>query len=356
MAVNFNNINNANLVIINWNANGLKQNRNTLAAFLNSHNVDIACISETHLINADKIKFNGYVTYRKDRLVVRPSGGVSIIIKSKIKHHHTFIPVLQSLEAELLYLSTITSLISAYQSPNFKMFTSDFDKILCSFQKVMIIGDLNSKHTTWNCKMTNQNGRKLHKYLSNTSTNNSSPDSPAYYPYDKNRNPNILDVILLKLIPLSIHQEPLFELDSDHLPVKITIGGALSVSTKSLSAALSMSGAGRDDDGGGMVIDAGEAGLEGVRLCTGGDTTPVMGAKRKGVPSSPPLFAEGDEGRIEAGLAYIRSMLKSAMTEARAVGARSGSDGLIKSLENVFDIVSQMLTRKGKLRTPLHPS
>ncbi|KAL4089757.1 hypothetical protein QTP88_024728 [Uroleucon formosanum] len=117
-----------------------------------------------------------------------------------------------------------------------------------------------------------------------------------------------------------------------------------------------MSGAGRDDDGGGMVIDAGEAGLEGVRLCTGGDTTPVMGAKRKGVPSSPPLFAEGDEGRIEAGLAYIRSTLKSAMTEAKAVGARSGSDGLIKSLENVFDIVSQMLTRKRKLRTPLHPA
>ncbi|KAL4141441.1 hypothetical protein QTP88_004079 [Uroleucon formosanum] len=128
------------------------------------------------------------------------------------------------------------------------------------------------------------------------------------------------------------------------------------VPVRLVSAALSMSGPGRDDDGSGMVIDAGEAGLEGVRLCTGGDTTPVMGAKRKGVPSSPPLLAEGDEGRIEAGLAYIKSTLKSAMTEARAVGARSGSDGLIKSLENVFDIVSQMLTRKGKLRTPLHPA
>lgn len=86
----------------------------------------------------------------------------------------------------------------------------------------MIIGDLNSKHTTWNCKTTNQNGRKLHKYLSNTSAIISSPDSPTYYPYDQNRNPDILDVILLKSIPLSIHQEPLFELDSDHLPVKIT--------------------------------------------------------------------------------------------------------------------------------------
>ncbi|CAI6350701.1 unnamed protein product [Macrosiphum euphorbiae] len=117
-----------------------------------------------------------------------------------------------------------------------------------------------------------------------------------------------------------------------------------------------MSGASRDDDGGGMVIDTGEAGLEGDRLCTGGDTTPVMSAKRNCVPSSPPLLAEGDEGRIEAGLAYIRSTLKSAMTEARAVGVRSGSDGLIKSLENIFDTVSQMLTRKGKLRTPLHPA
>ncbi|KAL4121741.1 hypothetical protein QTP88_014192 [Uroleucon formosanum] len=116
-----------------------------------------------------------------------------------------------------------------------------------------------------------------------------------------------------------------------------------------------MSGASHDDDGGGMVTDAGEAGLEGDRLCTGGDTTPVMGAKRKGVPSPPPLSVEGDVGRIEAGLAYIRSTLKSAMTEARAVGVRSGSDGLIKSLENIFDTVSQMLTRKGKLRTPLYP-
>jgi len=49
MAVNFNNTNNANLVIINWNTNGLKQNRNTFAAFLNTHNVDIACISETQI-------------------------------------------------------------------------------------------------------------------------------------------------------------------------------------------------------------------------------------------------------------------------------------------------------------------
>lgn len=121
-----------------------------------------------------------------------------------------------------------------------------------------------------------------------------------------------------------------------------------------------MNGASRDDNGVSMEIDAGAAdvensGLEGDGLCIGGETTPVMGGKRKGVPSSPPLLMEDNETRIEAGLAYIRSTLKSAMTEARTGGVRSGSDGLIKSLENIYDTVSQMLTKKGKLKSPIYP-
>lgn len=55
-------INIRNIVIINWNANGIKRNRNTFAAFLSYHNVDIACISDslmTHLCTTDSITFNG---------------------------------------------------------------------------------------------------------------------------------------------------------------------------------------------------------------------------------------------------------------------------------------------------------
>lgn len=115
-------INNLNLVIINWNANGIKKNRNTFAAFLSAHNVDIACVSETHLIASDKVKFNGYTTYRKDRLAVRPSGGVAIIIKSKIKHQLTYLPATQTLEAVAISITinqSITTIISVYQSPSF---------------------------------------------------------------------------------------------------------------------------------------------------------------------------------------------------------------------------------------------
>jgi len=54
--------------MLNWNANGIKNHINTLSAFLNHHiNIDIACITETHLSNIDKIKFAGYNVYRANR-------------------------------------------------------------------------------------------------------------------------------------------------------------------------------------------------------------------------------------------------------------------------------------------------
>jgi len=44
----------------------LKQNKNTFSAFLNTRNLDISNITKTHLINSDKIQFNGCIVYRKD--------------------------------------------------------------------------------------------------------------------------------------------------------------------------------------------------------------------------------------------------------------------------------------------------
>jgi hypothetical protein len=55
------------------------------------------------------------------------------------------------------------------------------------------------------------------------------------------------------------------------------------------------------------------------------------------------------------GTACIKSLLKTVMTEARQGGDKSGSNRLIKILEDIFDVMAPMLTRKGKLRSPLFP-
>jgi exonuclease III len=147
MSTNLNNIN--NIVIIKWNANGIKRNRNTFAAFLSHHNINIAYISETHLCITDSIQFNGYSIYRIDRTAVWPSGDVALLIRTKIKHQQAYIPRLRSLEVvaiTLLVNNINTTIVSAYQSPSYNMYTNDLDVILINYNKIIIIGDLNSKH------------------------------------------------------------------------------------------------------------------------------------------------------------------------------------------------------------------
>lgn len=50
-----------NLRIQNWNANGIQTQRQS--AILACHNIDTACISETHLANKEKLKISSYKIY-----------------------------------------------------------------------------------------------------------------------------------------------------------------------------------------------------------------------------------------------------------------------------------------------------
>jgi len=106
----------------------------------------------------------------------------------------------------------------------------------------------------------------------------------------------------------------------------------------------------------GVRVDgASNPGPGGARSCTDGETTPVMGSKRKCTISTLTSTVEGSENQIEAGLAYIKSSLKSAMNEVRSGGDKSASNRLMKMLEDIYDTVAPMLTKKGKLRSPLFP-
>jgi len=98
-----------------------------------------------------------------------------------------------------------------------------------------------------------------------------------------------------------------------------------------------------------------DSGGGGARSFTDGNTTPVMGVKRKGTLFSLNSKAEESESRIEVGLAFIKSSLKTAMNEAKSGGEKPVSGHLMKLLEDIYDVVAPMLTRKGKLRSPLLP-
>lgn len=71
------------LIILNWNANGIKAKRGAFLEFLSRHNVAVACVTETHLIHPEKFTVPGYNIYRTDHVTPEASDGVAIIIRKK---------------------------------------------------------------------------------------------------------------------------------------------------------------------------------------------------------------------------------------------------------------------------------
>lgn len=47
-----------NTILLNWNANGLKTYRNMSLAFLNLHEIVLACLSETHSSSTYKTQYH----------------------------------------------------------------------------------------------------------------------------------------------------------------------------------------------------------------------------------------------------------------------------------------------------------
>ncbi|KAL4100752.1 hypothetical protein QTP88_020784 [Uroleucon formosanum] len=153
-------------------------------------------------------------------------GGVAILVRNKIKQQQLPSLALMYLEAVAVSINInnkYITFVSAYQPPSRQMLIADYEKVMSLDNSVIIAGDLNSKHINWGCRVTNPNGSKLQAFIENTPFSISAPNTPTYFPTDINRLPDILDILIIKSVPFACVHEPLIELDSDHIPVKITI-------------------------------------------------------------------------------------------------------------------------------------
>lgn len=92
-------------------------------------------------------------------------------------------------------------------------------------KNVIIVGDLNAKHYTWNSKTNNVTRRTLYKYIdARLDTTITALDTPTRYPTHLNQNPDVLDVAIVKAGQLSYQIENLpTELSLDHSPIFLNI-------------------------------------------------------------------------------------------------------------------------------------
>lgn len=212
-----------NITLCAWNANGIKNKQSSLIQFLQQREVDIMAISETKLTTSDKLKIRGYDVVRKDRLENTRGGGVIILIKRDVDYTKLTTDRASTLiEHAAIKLVDGTIIVSVYNKPSSQFSERDIHYLTSLGNKVLIIGDLNARHSNWNNNRCNRNGNTLYNYTEHYPIIVQHTDSPTHFP-SNGTTPTTIDIVINKNVNNVTNLHTVIELDSDHNPVMMKL-------------------------------------------------------------------------------------------------------------------------------------
>lgn len=212
-----------------FNANGLRDQRDEVAAFLNEHQVDILLVQETFLKPCHRSpRIANYDVIRDDRTLSR-LGGTLIYFKRSLHCIPCTRPSLTNLEVSICRIAMTghrpITLASVYLPPTKDLLKTDLEILFNLDDSVILAGDLNSKHVRWNCRVNNRNGRILDRIVNEINFDIIAPMEATHFPLNLDHQPDVLDIALLKNVSMRMRSiEVAHELTSDHRPVILELG------------------------------------------------------------------------------------------------------------------------------------
>jgi len=134
------------------------------------------------------------------------------------------VPGLTQLEAtaiQIMLAGRPVKVLAAYLSPSRPPIGADLDSCFAGVLPVLMAGDLNAKHVDWNSRLSTRRGKLLRDYADGTSCLIFGPDSPTTSPYNTSATPDVLDIVITRELPSSVHLSSCSALSSIHLPLLI---------------------------------------------------------------------------------------------------------------------------------------
>lgn len=129
--------------------------------------------------------------------------------------------IIENVKIEVTINNTPTVIIAAY-SPKFTQhFENDIQALIPSNKQFMIFGDLNAKHTSWNCNTNNTAGCKLFALQQSHEFLIFHTPEHTHHPHS-GQNPSAIDLLLTNVnfaFDLSTHAD---QMSSDHVPIICT--------------------------------------------------------------------------------------------------------------------------------------
>ncbi len=220
-------MNQPQLNVICWNANGLISCKTEFEAFLHLHDVDIALISEMHLISSASLpKIRNYSIYAANHPSGTPRGGSAVIIKHSLQHNDYGVYVTENIQASVITISLNNRNIrigSIYCPPNRPSVESQFESLFAHLGEHWILGgDFNAKHPLWGSRLTSPRGQAIHNCVVRFHCSPIAPDSPTFWTANTRIQPDIIDFFITKGLPTTqLKAVCIADLSSDHVPVRL---------------------------------------------------------------------------------------------------------------------------------------
>jgi hypothetical protein len=147
-----------------------------------------------------------------------------LLVNNNQRHDSFSLPPLVGLKATAVCLHLHNQgqllFVSAYFPPAVTITPTDFDAIFSIHDTVVLAGELNCKHVSWNNVSVNSNGSTLLSYSLHNAININYPNQPTHFPY--NSHPSVLDLALSEHCSTSKPQS-VPALSSDHNPIVFKI-------------------------------------------------------------------------------------------------------------------------------------
>ena len=217
--------------IISWNANGIYRDLVELKLLVKDRSPDLILIQESKL---NKRKPPALFGYKPFQTYQQPDKGlltyVKITLNTQFSMNNANINSLQTSIGD----TTITNI------HNTKTLKSDeLEKLLGSKPKHAVIGDFNAHHKTWNCHRNNTSGIAIRNLADKRGNIQIAfpTNSHTHYPYS-DRKPSTIDLALAKGVYVS-SIETINALNSDHLPLEITLQTTNSIPLRTANFKLS---------------------------------------------------------------------------------------------------------------------
>jgi exonuclease III len=144
-----------------WNANGLYKRAQEFQPFLQTSDIDVLLVSETHITNRSHITIPNYNLYHTPQLDATDHGATAVIIRKTIKHHLRVEYRQEHIQATSITLTDNLGdlALAAVYSPPSNIKADDYERFFQTLGHRFIAGgDYNAKNTAWGSRITTTKG------------------------------------------------------------------------------------------------------------------------------------------------------------------------------------------------------